>query len=913
MNDAYDYLCSYRESFWRWRDQGEVLEWNGGPTIAFRDEILESLRRLGPQGLPPFRAVILVLAATRDNWHENNVLRDVLSSIPSALSGSDSFGVKARSMVAKVLGELDRVRLLDAELRTPVEAKAALCEIVFEDFWYRTSPETTQAVLQLLEDGLGEELHRTWAHYTQREWTRYHEEILGELRGLHAGLSRLEPETLRLRLRTGLDTVPEPADVEVPPAQRVRALLNELLHDEEFSGLATLARDLMAAVALPRSLADREELPIGGFSDIANRGSVDRLLLSELAHDDLTLAVRVAVNEALYLRRESPPKNPPCQRAILLETGIRCWGVPRVFSTAVALALLATGDAHTEVQVYRAKGSDVEPVDLTTRAGLTDHLAVLEVDLHPGEALEAFQREIADCDRAAEPVLITTEDVIADPQFHRALGESRIPSFLMATVNRAGQFRLSEKTPHGARRIREAHLDLVDLFAEPTCKMPPLITREGMQHLPAILSVQPFPLRLSHNVDWQRMWRAGDHGVLCLTHDRRLMYWPRDNHGAIQIMDTAPKGKLLWSSSTASVDRAVAGHLVRGGLRLLKIDVERRHCHVVPLQTDRRPDVFFSHDGFLFATTKFGREIDVMDESSGRLLDTKKIPQQVHWRNGRFFQGFLSGEWFAVFYDGQTVHFESVVSRKKLGNIKLVSTFECDGTEGPIGITERGNLYVTATGELRKVKHGLAGGVQVLAVSSDGKRIALGQGQTSSTQCRVVDVDTLDVTSQYGNPRDVVDPVYPLAHPRSYRTRFTHARVDKRGVLTLTSGKGTRWGIEYDPARNRVFLANCQFTPAGGQPFLPVPAPRDVGYRLKAATWKDGSRIFLDNRGLLHLKSADQAVPETTIVLNDNAELSGWCSDGRLWGTSYHLGDHRSADKNTVFETAILAFIQRLP
>ena len=72
---------------------------------------------------------------------------------------------------------------------------------------------------------------------------------------------------------------------------------------------AGFARQLMAAVTLPRRLADPEEIAMGGVSDISNRGPLDRLLLTELVHDDLTLAVRVSSNEALYLRRESPPRD----------------------------------------------------------------------------------------------------------------------------------------------------------------------------------------------------------------------------------------------------------------------------------------------------------------------------------------------------------------------------------------------------------------------------------------------------------------------------------------------------------------------------------------------------------------------------------------------------------------------------
>ena len=105
----------------------------------------------------------------------------------------------------------------------------------------------------------------------------------------------------------------------------------------------------------PASLPDPEELPMGGFSDIENRGSLDRLLMSELAYDDLTLAVRIALNEALYLRRETPPTTPSLARSILIDVGIRMWGIPRVFATSVALALLATTDRHAVATAYRAR------------------------------------------------------------------------------------------------------------------------------------------------------------------------------------------------------------------------------------------------------------------------------------------------------------------------------------------------------------------------------------------------------------------------------------------------------------------------------------------------------------------------------------------------------------------------------
>ena len=82
-------------------------------------------------------------------------------------------------------------------------------------------------------------------------------------------------------------------------------------------------------------------------------------------HDNLTLAVRIALNEALYLRREAPPRSPPKHRAVLIDAGIRLWGIPRIFATAVVLSLVATTDRKICVDAFRACGRSVESVTLT--------------------------------------------------------------------------------------------------------------------------------------------------------------------------------------------------------------------------------------------------------------------------------------------------------------------------------------------------------------------------------------------------------------------------------------------------------------------------------------------------------------------------------------------------------------------
>jgi hypothetical protein len=99
-------------------------------------------------------------------------------------------------------------------------------------------------------------------------------------------LRQLDVEALRLRLRTGLEQIVEPAGLEPLEEESLRAFIARLREDPELAGLGRLAHDLLAAVQVPRAVSDPDDLRLGGVSDIANRGPLDRLLVSELAYGD---------------------------------------------------------------------------------------------------------------------------------------------------------------------------------------------------------------------------------------------------------------------------------------------------------------------------------------------------------------------------------------------------------------------------------------------------------------------------------------------------------------------------------------------------------------------------------------------------------------------------------------------------
>jgi MoxR-vWA-beta-propeller ternary system domain bpX0 len=61
-----DYLQSYKNYFWVWEENGEVITIPGGSTVAFKEQIIEILTLLAEQGLPSFGSILLTLIATND-------------------------------------------------------------------------------------------------------------------------------------------------------------------------------------------------------------------------------------------------------------------------------------------------------------------------------------------------------------------------------------------------------------------------------------------------------------------------------------------------------------------------------------------------------------------------------------------------------------------------------------------------------------------------------------------------------------------------------------------------------------------------------------------------------------------------------------------------------------------------------
>jgi hypothetical protein len=159
---------------------------------------------------------------------------------------------------------------------------------------------------------------------------------------------------------------------------------------------------------------------------------------------------------------------------------------------------------------------------------------------------------------------------------------------------------------------------------------------------------------------------------------------------------------------------------------------------------------------------------------------------------------------------------------------------------------------------------------------------------------------------------------WPLRYQRFVRSGNLRRALRQIGVmfgsLVVVVRKGRCLRLFMDRAQQRFQLIDVPFAgvaPHLLQPFSFTRPPEGVGYRMRMAQWADGSRAFVDSRGLLHLQSSDPAIPEATLVLDDG-HVSGWSADGRMWGAKFYIGRHAPTPAEEIDATIIEPFIRRL-
>jgi len=520
VTDAQKYFQAPPNYFWKWGDDGEVLEWRNGDTICYRDELIEILNDFSNEGFPPVGPLLLVLSACRQAMHIQQKFYLIWS-----MNNFESEGL--HELTNKVNDFIGIIHSLPENLRTG-KARIHLIYEVFEKSGFVFSKYQLQDAVNELNSGRIDHLIINGGAEINKE------EFKTDLQYLSNALQRFPTaESLELKLRTGLHEIPEPIAVRLPEISPLD-IFDQLAEDPATLGISRLAKRLIAALNIPMHSQGSGDQPYGGISDITNRGNYDKLLLSELAHDDVSLTARLVNNEALYYRREEPPDNPKRQRTILMDTTLKMWGIPRVFALSAALACTHNTKHEELVAAYALGGENYEAVSLYTKEGIMQSQALLDHSLHCGKALQASMKGIA-ASAQNDVIFITDAVMFNSPAFLAFFSQVKELISFILTVSRNGELQFYECINGRTKLLSTAKFDLEELlFAKPVKRnlqasnkdLPAFITSGCSElYFPAVGIIPNYYNAFFHL----------DIGVVGVTASNRILHWPVKDAGALEI------------------------------------------------------------------------------------------------------------------------------------------------------------------------------------------------------------------------------------------------------------------------------------------------------------------------------------------------------------------------------------------
>jgi hypothetical protein len=535
-NFAIHYFGAPINYFWVWAEKGEIIEWQDGATICFREELMAVLKSMAEQGLAPLGSLLLILAACQDSWKE--VSADKTTSLKELSTymedeASSPGNEVLEYYIHQALRFMDTVHKLPKKWRSGKNVPHLIKEIYAVSGYLVPADKARNVVDEFSSGRLDYPVLRSTQEISR-------EEFKADLDYLNQAFHAFPTtQALELQLRTGLTQLPAKAELALPEPEPLE-LLEQLAEDAKTAGIARLTNRLVAALTIPMHTQGSSQLPFGGISDVTNRGTFDRLLLSELAQDDESLVARLVNNEALYLRREEPPDTMNRQRTILLDSTIKMWGTPRVFAISAALAAIKNTKPTIHVHTYALGGNTYEAIDLTTKKGVVHTLERLDPALDCELALTSLM-EAERKYQAHEYILITDEQVLHNPTFSRTLTNLQQPLTFLITVNRNGDFGFYESIHGPFKLLNKAKFDLKDLLFTPKKSS----VRNGKEALPAFLtqaaSTLYFPtsaMRLSS----ENTFHNSDFGVVGITANQRVLYWPFKVLGAKEILNYIEPG-----------------------------------------------------------------------------------------------------------------------------------------------------------------------------------------------------------------------------------------------------------------------------------------------------------------------------------------------------------------------------------
>ncbi|CAM2940910.1 hypothetical protein DRF59_09030 [Chryseobacterium flavum] len=455
------YFQSYENYFWEWKTDEDVpgdsgyhdynlISVPGVGAIAYRPYIIEILKELQPQGWPPFGALLMAIYAMQDGY--TDFAGPLKRTAEFYSMGNFEFNAD------EAIEFLEKIKSLPKAYKQG-QNRVILLQTLFKDVHNRISPVNAELNLNF---------------YYKRP-----QELAASAEKQHAGPSVLNRDLNAMELNEKFPEVQSIIDamkglIEEPElddeagqngADSGKDFIRELLEEPKTFQVGSLIKRIWSGLKIPMRHLSPGEQPVGGISDITNKGDFNRMLLSEFANEDEVFMNRIANNETLYIQREIPPEENIFERVILIDTSLRNWGTPKVLAFASAIAVIKHPKAHSECKVI-ALGKAGIPVSLNTVENVVENLNQVSPVLEVSEALGKFFSE-KQSEKDIEVFFITHQENMVDEKVQKVVHQNRDRLKFLVTTTSDGEINIYKHDKGARKHIQKIKLPLQELWANP--------------------------------------------------------------------------------------------------------------------------------------------------------------------------------------------------------------------------------------------------------------------------------------------------------------------------------------------------------------------------------------------------------------------------------------------------------------
>jgi len=461
-----EYFQSYENYFWEWTTDEDVPDASGYHennlisipnvgAIAYRPYVIEVLKELKDQGFPSFGSLLLVLYAIQDGYLNMDGIFYYLKK------QSKSFGIDKTNEIELVIRFLENLNRLGSSLKKG-QNKIILLKTIFKNTHNILSAGNSELIIRVFEK-------RPYKISISAEKKELIFSVVNnDIKPLALLQNKFPTTESIIEAMKGVVGIPELEDEVIQEETTVETdkdFIQELIEEPKTFQIGSLIKRIWSGLKIPMRHLSPGEQPIGGISDMTNKGELPRMLLSEFANEDEVFMSRIANNEALYIQREIPPEENIFERVILIDTSLKNWGTPKVLAFASAIAVIKHPKAHSECKVF-ALGQTNVPISLNKVEEVIENLNQVSPVLEVSQALERFFNE-EHTEKDLEVFFITHRENLTNQKVQKVVHENRDRLKFLVTTTADGELNFYKHHKGTRKHIQKIVLPLQELWANP--------------------------------------------------------------------------------------------------------------------------------------------------------------------------------------------------------------------------------------------------------------------------------------------------------------------------------------------------------------------------------------------------------------------------------------------------------------